>query len=146
MTPLIIDAATSRGYAGSMVETVPLVSALSAELAEIERELRKDARYRRALLIRDLLESYGASSVPTESGRRPHPGGDGDDAGDPVRKEIADFLRTNGLSHKKVILKHLQARGHLTDVQNASKALGKRLWRMREVKSDGRGSYSLNSS
>jgi hypothetical protein len=112
----------------------PLIPALNAELQQIERELRKDPKYQRAALIRELLKSYDTpSEAPNQLNVLRSPSGaNGSEEhlskGAKIKKEVFSLLRQRGAVHRKVLLDHLIAKGLMGQESRPMKSLGKYLW------------------
>lgn len=95
------------------------VSALKAEIAELEDELRNDPRHRKLARLREMLAEYepndhqaklalngdafGISPSPATLTLRTK--------GDKVKAEITALLQQRGTVHRKEILRHLIATG-----------------------------------
>ncbi len=122
----------------------PFIEATKAKLAGLERELQKDPRWKQAELLREVLKRFAAEGTPAPSDGG-SPGETGDE--DATHKEIRAFLTHRGFTQKKTILTHLQSKGLMKDADDPKKALGKRLWRMKDaVEGDGKGNYRLKPS
>jgi hypothetical protein len=128
------------------------VLALKAEIAELEDELRNDARHRKLARLRETLAEYepgghqaqlalngGAFSMSispatlklrTKGGR--------------VKAEIVTLLRQHGAVHRKGILSHLTATGLMGHEKDPMASLAAYFSGWRDTfEADGRGTWSL---
>jgi hypothetical protein len=122
------------------MDRVVFISAMKAEIGALERELERDPRRKRLDALRLALATYSANDTGGGAG------GYDPEIEDPTNKEIRAFLHGRDWAHKKVILKHLTEKGFAGTAEDPRKALGKRLWRMKDVEGDRKGNYRLKPS
>lgn len=120
------------------MDRIAFLQGIRDEIAALEKALSQDPRHKQLKALRAALVAYGADG----SAALPTP----DDDEDPANKEIRAFLQGRDWIHKKLIFKHLTAKGLVGKAEDPRKALGKRLWRMKDVEGDRKGNYRLKPS
>lgn len=120
------------------MDRIALLQGMRDEIAALERALAMDPRHKQLRALRATLAAFGM-------------GDDGaivisDSEEEPANKEIRDFLQGRDWTAKNVIFKHLISKSLQGDADDPKKALGKRLWRMKDIEGDGKGNYRLKPS
>jgi len=119
------------------MDRIALLQGIRDEIAALEKALAGDPRHKQLAALRAALASFGPEA--TTISRAP----DQDEEEDPANQEIRAFLQGRDWTHKKLIFKHLTAKGLAGGAEDPRKALGKRLWRMKDIEGDRRGNYRL---
>lgn len=132
--------------------TSNFVSALKAEIAQLEDELRSDPRHRKLARLRETLAEYerddhqaplalnsGVFSISPSSATLKLR-----TKGDKVKAEITALLRQRGAVHRKTILSHLTAAGLMGYEKDPMASLAAYFSGWRDTfEADGRGNWSL---
>jgi hypothetical protein len=120
-----------------------IIAALKSELKQLQGELARDPRYKRITLIEQLLANYGSAALDDIVARMPTrddppPGSKEGKA----KKEVLAQLASGTQSRTK-LLEILIVKKIMGHEKTPMKSLGKFLSRWPEVKSDGKGNWSL---
>lgn len=120
------------------MDRVALLQGIRDEIAALEKALSNDPRHKQLAALRAALAAFNAGA----QGGHAHSAGEELEE-DPANKEIRAYLRGRNWTHKKLIFKHLTEKGLAGTADDPRKALGKRLWRMKDVEGDRKGNYRL---
>jgi hypothetical protein len=137
-----------------MVMIMNFVSALKAEIAQLEDELRSDPRQRKLARLRETLAEY----EPSSGGYQAQLGSITISSfsagsfttlrtkGDRVKAAITALLRERGTVHRREILNHLKAVNLLGSEKNPMASLASYLSDWKDIFAfDGSGNWSLKS-
>jgi hypothetical protein len=128
-----VDRQTTRPYTLGMT----FIDALRQELHQVEGELEKDPKFRRAKRIRELLAEYeGIRSVPVAAGQ-----GAGKFA--QIKQELTQLLQVTSSLHRKDLLDHLVKAGLMGHESDPMASLAHYLSTSGHFKSVGNGYWSL---
>jgi hypothetical protein len=119
------------------MDRIALLKGMRDEIAALEKALADDPRHKQLAALQAAVAVFdggiAASGFPISD----------DSEEDPANKEIRAFLRERDWTPKNLIFKHLISKGLQGDAEDPKKALGKRMWRMKDIEGDGRGNYRL---
>jgi hypothetical protein len=130
--------------------TVAFITALKAEIAEIEAELRADPRHRKLAKLRETLAIY--EPVPTTQ-QAPHQltaaglvvgNGLARTKEDRIRAELTAFFKKDGPQHRSIILEHLKQKDMMGHEKDPMASLAAYLSGWKDVFGfDGKGTWGL---
>jgi hypothetical protein len=141
--------------------TSNFVSALKAEITELEAELHNDPRQRKLARLRAALAEYDPPAMISGNGSLAASGGNGSSTSlsasgalgasatlrtkeDKVKAEIAALLQQRGAVHRKEILRHLIAVGLMGHEKTPMSSLAAYLSYSKNIfDRDGGGNWSL---
>lgn len=135
--------------------TVDFLSALKAEIAALDAEIRADPRHRKLQRLRDTLDEYEPQRAPEVHQGIVGLGGNGSLVANAtvltkeerVRAEVTRLCQQHGTLHRKDILKHLMTAGLMGTEKDPLQALAIYLsnWKD-EFDFDGNGNWSLRKT
>jgi hypothetical protein len=130
------------------IMTATFVSALKAEIAQLEEELRSDPRQRKLSRLRETLAEYEPANktqpqpfaalrdIPSRVPLLPK--------SDMIKNEIIALLQQRGTIHRKEILRHLTGIGLMGGEKDPMASLAAYFSRWRDIfDPDGAGNWSL---
>jgi hypothetical protein len=120
-----------------------IVAALKSELKQLQGELARDPRYKRIALIEQLLANYSSTALSDMVARMPTRGDPPPDSKEGKAKKEVLAMLASGPQPRTKLLEALTAKKIMGHEDYPIKSLGKFLGRWPEVKSDGKGTWSL---
>jgi len=124
---------------------IAIVSALKAEITQLEDELYNDLRYRKLTRLRAALAEYEPANRDLQAQTITPPNLILQTKGDRIKAAITALLQQRGTVHRKEILSHLIAQGLLGHEKDPMASLAAYFSSWRDIfEPDGAGNWSLS--